>query len=255
MIDNNASNVVSYWYSDFGEVTEVKGTNYNDFVNEIQYTGAIYDKLSGLTYLNARFYDASTGRFISQDSYRGERNNADTWHLYLYCANDPINYVDPSGHKSWKVPTDLVGYIIDAIATALGVGASFSAVKVMINRIKSNKKFYNEALQMVKEFLVVVEKKVNNAGERIKSFLKIHVGLVGEAIFKIGTHLINYRIDKIQSRILTQIIKTLPYMLSIGSFVAGLIDFSIHNKTLKGYIWIINGLKSWQVKLLNRLFC
>ncbi|RHJ89598.1 hypothetical protein DW099_03225 [Emergencia timonensis] len=35
-----------------------------------------------------------TGRFITRDSYRGERENADTWHLYAYCAYTPINYVD-----------------------------------------------------------------------------------------------------------------------------------------------------------------
>lgn len=34
-----------------------------------------------------------TGRFITRDSYTGERENADTWHLYAYCANNPINYV------------------------------------------------------------------------------------------------------------------------------------------------------------------
>ena len=44
-----------------------------------------------------------TGRFITRDSYRGERENANTWHLYAYCANNPINYVDPSGHKFFSV--------------------------------------------------------------------------------------------------------------------------------------------------------
>lgn len=76
-----------------------KNAGYSGFVNEIQYTGAIYDEQTGLLYLNARFYDPRTGRFITQDTYRGEKNNADTWHLYAYCANNPINYVDPSGHE------------------------------------------------------------------------------------------------------------------------------------------------------------
>ena len=90
--------MVSYWYSDFGEVSESKASAYSSFENEIQYTGAIYDERTGLLYLNARFYDPSTGRFLTQDTYRGERSDADTWHLYAYCANNPINYVDPSGH-------------------------------------------------------------------------------------------------------------------------------------------------------------
>ena len=98
IIDSNCDRVVSYQYNDFGEVTEEKADSYSNFINEIQYTGSIYDSLTGLLYLNARFYDPSTGRFISQDTYRGEQDEPDTWHLYAYCANDPINYTDPSGH-------------------------------------------------------------------------------------------------------------------------------------------------------------
>ena len=98
LIDSNADQVASYWYNDFGEVTENTASGYTDFVNEVKYTGAIYDNLTGLLYLNARFYDPSTGRFISQDTYRGEQKDADSWHLYAYCANDPINSIDSSGH-------------------------------------------------------------------------------------------------------------------------------------------------------------
>ena len=43
--------------------------------------------------------DPDNGRFISQDSYRGELDDPGQWHLYAYCANNPINYVDPSGHS------------------------------------------------------------------------------------------------------------------------------------------------------------
>ena len=92
----------SYWYNDFGEVEETKASGYSSFVNEVQYTGGIYDNLTGLLYLNARFYDPQTGRFISRDTYRGEQDNAGTWHLYAYCANNPVNYVDPSGHFAYK---------------------------------------------------------------------------------------------------------------------------------------------------------
>jgi len=46
----------------------------------------------------ARYYDPATSRMLTQDSYRGEKTNPGTWNLYAYCANNPINYTDPTGH-------------------------------------------------------------------------------------------------------------------------------------------------------------
>ena len=85
----------SYEYTDFGETT-VHGDNKAG--NEVCYTGGIYDSTTGLYYLNARYYNPEDGRFLTEDTYRGETNEPDTWHLYAYCANNPVNYTDPSGH-------------------------------------------------------------------------------------------------------------------------------------------------------------
>ena len=85
-----------YYYTDFGETT-IEGDNKAG--NEVCYTGGIYDRMTGLYYLNARYYNPEDGRFLTEDTYRGETDEPDTWHLYAYCANNPVNYVDPSGHK------------------------------------------------------------------------------------------------------------------------------------------------------------
>jgi len=52
------------------------------------------DSATGLYFDNARYYDSSTGRFISQDptGFAGGNTN-----LNGYVNNDPINLVDPSG--------------------------------------------------------------------------------------------------------------------------------------------------------------
>ncbi|WP_251616567.1 RHS repeat-associated core domain-containing protein [Senimuribacter intestinalis] len=71
--------------------------------NEICYTGGIYDASTGLCYLNARYYDPADKRFLTEDTYRGSENDPNTLHLYAYCANNPVNYVDPSGHQMLNV--------------------------------------------------------------------------------------------------------------------------------------------------------
>ena len=109
---------LSYEYDDFGE-TEINGNSV--FQNEICYTGGIYDETTGLYYLNARYYDPENGRFLTEDTYRGEMNEPDTLHLYAYCKNNPINYVDPSGHAYLEAIIASFGgpYIVLAMATCV----------------------------------------------------------------------------------------------------------------------------------------
>ena len=90
----------TYSYTDYGETTE---QGENDFYNEICYGGGIYDKTTGLYYLNARYYSPENGSFLTQDTYRGSRSKTETLNLYGYCAGNPISYTDPSGHWIWGV--------------------------------------------------------------------------------------------------------------------------------------------------------
>lgn len=107
LVDSSANSVVSYTYSDFGVTAEKHGS---DVYNELRYTGGVYDEKTGLYYLNARFYNPEIGRFLNPDSYRGEPVDPQSLHLYAYCANDPINHVDPTGH--------VVGTVLDVISVA-----------------------------------------------------------------------------------------------------------------------------------------
>ncbi|WP_173138072.1 RHS repeat-associated core domain-containing protein [Paenibacillus tritici] len=68
------------------------------YVESIQYGGEFYDAESGLYYLRARYYDPYTARFISEDSYRGEDTNPLSLNLYTYAHNNPILFLDPTGH-------------------------------------------------------------------------------------------------------------------------------------------------------------
>ena len=95
LVKEDGSADATYQYTDFGETT-INGDNKVE--NEVCYTGGIYDQSTGLYYLNARYYNPEDGRFVTEDTYRGETNEPDTQNLYVYCADNPVNYVDPSGH-------------------------------------------------------------------------------------------------------------------------------------------------------------
>jgi len=66
----------------------------SSFTQPFTFTGREYDPASGLYYYRARYYDASTGRFINKDpiGFRGGDTN-----LYRYVGNNPVNWIDPWG--------------------------------------------------------------------------------------------------------------------------------------------------------------
>jgi len=78
-----------YQYDAFGNLLEKR----EDVGNRILYTAQQYDQETGQYYLRARYYNPVVGRFLQEDSYRGDGLN-----LYAYCANNPVVYYDQSGH-------------------------------------------------------------------------------------------------------------------------------------------------------------
>lgn len=91
----------------------MKFTNTNPF----RYRGYYYDNETGFYYLNARYYDPSMGRFISPDvltildETKGQINGLN---LYMYCNNNPIMYVDPSGCLAFFIACLLIGLVLGA---------------------------------------------------------------------------------------------------------------------------------------------
>ncbi|OPX44207.1 tRNA(Glu)-specific nuclease WapA precursor [Ruminiclostridium hungatei] len=94
----------SYYYDAFGNALEThyynaSGTEISKAVdNPYRYAGYVYDSTTDLYYLNARMYDAKTARFLQEDTYLGTASDPLSLNLYTYCANNPVIYIDPTGH-------------------------------------------------------------------------------------------------------------------------------------------------------------
>jgi len=83
------------------------GNNYAMTGKEVfMYTGKPYDSATGLYYLGARYYDDGIGRFVTEDSYLGDKNDPITLNLYIYARDNPERYVDPTGHYNGRSFTD-----------------------------------------------------------------------------------------------------------------------------------------------------
>jgi RHS repeat-associated protein len=79
----------NYTYDSFGKLTASSGS----VTNPLQYTAREFDTETKLQFSRARFYDPTSGRFISEDPARYDDNQ----NFYRYGLNNPIIYLDPSG--------------------------------------------------------------------------------------------------------------------------------------------------------------
>ena len=62
------------------------------------FTGQRFDSSTGLYYYNARYYDPHLGRFIQPDTLVPDPLNPQAWNRFSYCYNNPLRFVDPTGH-------------------------------------------------------------------------------------------------------------------------------------------------------------
>ena len=97
--------VAQYNYDAFGNILSIKDANGNNItssthianVNPLRYRGYFYDTETGFYYLNSRYYDPATRRFISADTIIDGRD-FDGMNLYAYCWNNPVTHTDASGN-------------------------------------------------------------------------------------------------------------------------------------------------------------
>jgi len=91
MTDTNGDSLGTIKYYPYGS------THSGSVPTDRKFTGQRLDD-TGLYYYGARYYDDSIGRFISADTIIPNPANPQAYNRYSYVLNNPLKYIDPSGH-------------------------------------------------------------------------------------------------------------------------------------------------------------
>ncbi|USG64649.1 hypothetical protein NDK47_21275 [Brevibacillus ruminantium] len=91
-----------YEYDTWGNIVSKREGMSNPFA----YSSEMFDSETGFYYLRARYYDPTVGRFISEDTYKGQVDNPLSLNRYTYVSNNPLRFIDPSGHVNENAGSD-----------------------------------------------------------------------------------------------------------------------------------------------------
>ncbi len=149
---------VSYDYDAWGNcyVTDYM-VSYVAYENPLRYRGYVYDDETSLYYLQNRYYDPLTGRFISADSYLVSGNHINGTNMFAYCLNNPVMYVDPRGCFAVTIDPETLATAtaaVESVSAALstifpGMLAVFVGVAVAVVIVYASNQSYYEAVEML----------------------------------------------------------------------------------------------------------
>ncbi|KPL83060.1 hypothetical protein SE18_19680 [Herpetosiphon geysericola] len=84
-------------------------------ISPIRYTGEFSDAQTGLVFLRARWYNPTSGSFLSVDPYAGSSETPYSLHAYQYGYSNPLVNTDPSGRCLEPVSFILCGMALGAM--------------------------------------------------------------------------------------------------------------------------------------------
>jgi RHS repeat-associated protein len=131
--DENGVVGATYDYDVYGGIRAQEG----ETANTLTFTGEQWDAETELLYLRARYYDPSTGQFISKDPFPGFIHDPRSLNKYSYAYNNPINLTDPSGEN----PLVVLGF-----NTVTGIAMDYTMAKISGEEFSLGKSVKDNAL-------------------------------------------------------------------------------------------------------------
>ena len=104
ILDEDGNEKASYVYNAWGDILSQSEDELSS-INPLRYRGYVYDEDTTLYYLQTRYYDPTTGRFINADDteYIGFSGTVLSANIFTYCENDPNNKSDRLGTSSYSL--------------------------------------------------------------------------------------------------------------------------------------------------------
>lgn len=257
IVNSYGKKIISYTYDVFGKRSEpnyyanvgtIEYAKYlqANILNPFAYRGYCYDADMGIYYLQSRYYDPNTGRFINADdtNYLNATGTVLGCNLFTYCENDPINRVDPLGTK-FIVRRWMIALVLDAALLAIpGIGPMFAPVKAVAKELGLRlvkKQFSKNLLGVLTKIIRGLVSFCNKAIKLIKNYKPIKnfkfiknlkaeklVGsILGVALFKIPVY-----------KTLDLIMVNIDICLSLGGFFSGILDYAF-DKKMNDQIWVL----------------
>ena len=95
-LDSGGNRTTELRYYPYGAVRYNAGNQ----VTTYRFTGQRWDSGTALYFYNARWYDPVVGRFLAADTIVPQPGNPQSLNRYSYVLNNPLRFVDPSGHAA-----------------------------------------------------------------------------------------------------------------------------------------------------------
>ena len=108
LIDASGNTMVEYTYNTWGKKVTTTGSLAGSLglIQPFRYRGYVYDYETGFYYLESRYYDPTTGRFVSADVMLSTGQGVLGHNAYAYCLGNPVNMVDTLGTRPAKGAID-----------------------------------------------------------------------------------------------------------------------------------------------------
>lgn len=138
---DSLSLVAEYHYDAYGNHEVINHTDEKiGDVNPFKYRGYYFDVETGWYYLNARYYSSAMGRFISPDELSildETKSQINGLNLYMYCGDNPVMNVDPSGN-----------FFLTALLIGVIAGAAIGFTTQVVNDYKDDGQVFNGSVSI-----------------------------------------------------------------------------------------------------------